>query len=203
MKVLVVLFVYILSCHCKPFGNADKKYQVGKGEERVSRFKSLHKLDTLLGVKETRTGKRKVPFNGEYKQNAEIMDSNGKNLNVPKSNDTLQYKLSNGFVGKDKPGIKQIRVIGVNNTLTDKNKDVTNSKLDKILNMMSDNWDVVSWERSMLTEIAQTMSYLFNELRGQEKRIKRLNRNVKNSLKFLLDGKDIGQMLKKRKIDRK
>lgn len=72
------------------------------------------------------------------------------------------------------------------------------SKIDKLLNMMSSHWDVFKWENSMLTEIAQTLSYMFNELRVQEKRIKRLNRNVKNSLTILLDGMDVDQILKRK-----
>lgn len=78
------------------------------------------------------------------------------------------------------------------------NKLTYDSKIDKLLNMMSSQWDVFKWENSMLTEIAQTLSYMFNELRLQEKRIKRLNRNVKNSLTILLDGMDVDQILKRK-----
>lgn len=78
------------------------------------------------------------------------------------------------------------------------NKLTYDSKIDKLLNMMSRHWDVFKWENSMLTEIAQTLSYMFNELRVQEKRIKRLNRNVKNSLTILLDGMDVDQILKRK-----
>jgi hypothetical protein len=78
------------------------------------------------------------------------------------------------------------------------NKLTYDSKIDKLLNMMSSQWDVFKWENSMLTEIAQTLSYMFNELRVQEKRIKRLNRNVKNSLTILLDGMDVDQILKRK-----
>ena len=78
------------------------------------------------------------------------------------------------------------------------NKLTYDSKIDKLLNMMSSHWDVFKWENSMLTEIAQTLSYMFNELRVQEKRIKRLNRNVKNSLTILLDGMDVDQILKRK-----
>jgi hypothetical protein len=53
------------------------------------------------------------------------------------------------------------------------NKLTYDSKIDKLLNMMSSQWDVFKWENSMLTEIAQTLSYMLNELRVQEKRIKR------------------------------
>ena len=78
------------------------------------------------------------------------------------------------------------------------NKLTYDSKIDKLLDMMSSHWDVFKWENSMLTEIAQTLSYMFNELRVQEKRIKRLNRNVKNSLTILLDGMDVDQILKRK-----
>lgn len=120
----------------------------------------------------------------------------------------LQKLIPSRAVAKEvtcnhKPEMAELRAldgdrVAVHNTLTI-SEDITNSKLDKLLNMMTENWDTFKWEKSMLTEIAQTLSYLFSELRQQEKRVKRLNRNVKNSLRILFDGKDINEILNSNK----
>lgn len=56
---------------------------------------------------------------------------------------------------------------------------VINSKLDKIYNFVSEFDKQFQWEKSIITEQSQTLNYLFKEIRSQEKRLRRLNRNLK------------------------
>lgn len=62
--------------------------------------------------------------------------------------------------------------------------EVINSKIDKVYSLTSQFQDQFKWEQSILSEIAQTQSYVLSEIRGQEHRIRRLNRNLKRTLKF-------------------
>ena len=70
----------------------------------------------------------------------------------------------------------------INNT-DDDELAIVNSKLDKLYQLLYNYQKEFKWENSMLTEMAQTQSYVLKNIRGQERRIRRLNRNLKATLR--------------------
>ncbi|XP_060069592.1 uncharacterized protein LOC132549655 [Ylistrum balloti] len=66
---------------------------------------------------------------------------------------------------------------------------VINSKIDKVYHLASQFHEQFRWEKSILSEMAQTQSHVLSEIRDQEYRIRRLNRNLKRTLKFCANQK--------------
>lgn len=213
MKKVWISFVFLLLVglsDMKPFDDKSKqgsimdsklngglkqkpKYWISKGRIRVSKVKKSTDKTEVEKTTEKSAFKKPTDETVAVKLTSKQVkkDTNLADLTW-KSRNEIKCDLQ-----RSKPEVRVLHSdrMAVDNTLTI-SEDVTNSKLDKLLNMMTENWDTYMWEKSMLTEIAQTLSYLFTELRQQEKHVKRLNRNVRNSLKVLFDGQDINQILK-------
>ncbi|XP_033762953.1 uncharacterized protein LOC117344332 [Pecten maximus] len=66
---------------------------------------------------------------------------------------------------------------------------VINSKIDKVYHLASQFHEQFRWEKSILSEMAQTQSHVLSEIRDQEQRIRRLNRNLKRTLRFCANQK--------------
>lgn len=66
---------------------------------------------------------------------------------------------------------------------------VINSKIDKVYHLASQFHEQFRWEKSILSEMAQTQSHVLFEIRSQEQRIRRLNRNLKKTLRYCANQK--------------